>query len=47
MEMTLMQWMLAGVLALVGVLQIVILLRNAQSSGAAFDIDTPLDELKQ
>lgn len=47
MEMTLMQWMLAGVLALVVVLQIVILLRNAQSSGAAFDIDTPLDELKQ
>jgi len=47
MEMTLMQWMLAGVLALVVVLQIVILLRSAQSSGAAFDIDTPLDELKQ
>jgi len=43
MEMTLMQWIFAGLLALVAVLQIVLLLRGAHT----VDLDTPLAALKQ
>ncbi|WP_050460578.1 DNA recombination protein RmuC [Herbaspirillum autotrophicum] len=47
MEITLMQWIVAGMLALVVVLQIVILLRGAHAAVPEFDIDTPLAGLKQ